>query len=108
LAVNPYSNPSISMTAFQNLQQKMPHALQQIHGTNPQVVPHTQQMSKPIDLTQTSAPVPAQAAIQSTFDMDQHKYSAAGLMALYELLLLPSFFGGESLFKTLNMFLSSE
>jgi hypothetical protein len=65
-------NPSISMTAFQNLQQKMPHALQQIHGTNPQVVPHTQQMSKPIDLTQTSAPVPAQAAIQSTFDMDQH------------------------------------
>lgn len=65
-------NPSVSMTAFQNLQQRMPHALQQIHGTNPQVVPHTQQMSKPIDLTQMSAPVPAQAAIQSTFDMDQH------------------------------------
>lgn len=64
-------NPSVSMTAFQKLQQKMPHALQQIHGTNAQVVPHTQPMSKPIDLTQTSA-VPTQAAIQSTFDMDQH------------------------------------
>ncbi|VDI41524.1 histone-lysine N-methyltransferase MLL1 [Mytilus galloprovincialis] len=69
---NLVSNPAHSLTAFQQLQQNMPHAIQQIQQmhsrSTPAIIPLTQAMSAQMDISHVGAdrPVPA------PFDMNLH------------------------------------
>ncbi|XP_052063462.1 uncharacterized protein LOC127703085 isoform X2 [Mytilus californianus] len=66
------SNPAHSLTAFQQLQQNMPHAIQQIQQmhsrSTPAIIPLTQAMSSQMDISHVGAERPGPAP----FDMNLH------------------------------------